>query len=238
MWSSLDQGGDRLQSSDAGVVAVHDLDLPPAALGVALVHAKQGGGEKSRLLSSRARADLEKDVARVVGIARQQEHLQLLFGARELLGQLRPLDRGHLVELVAGRQVLGELPSSGELPSEAAELLELGDDRLEFREGLLRVAHGAVVLDEVRVGQSGLEVFVLVANVFEFFEHDDAFSYQLSAVSRNGLPGTARERRRKRRESGAGGTFAARPGRRSPSSRSACGSVRPGRPNRPASVCP
>ena len=71
--------------ADAGVVAVHDLDLPAAALGVALVHPEELRREERRLLAARARPDLEEDVAGVVRVLRQQEHLELLLD----LGQAR-----------------------------------------------------------------------------------------------------------------------------------------------------
>jgi hypothetical protein len=53
-------------------------------------------------------------------------------------------------------------------------LLALRDDRLEVREGLLGVAYRAVVLDEHGVGEAGLDLVVLAADVFEFFEHGTA----------------------------------------------------------------
>ena len=54
-----------------------DLDLPAAALGEARVHAVEAPGEQRRLVAARPGADLEEDVALVVGVARQQHALQV-----------------------------------------------------------------------------------------------------------------------------------------------------------------
>ena len=145
---ALDERGDRFQTADPGVVAVDDLDLPAPALGIALVHAEKLRGKERRLLAARSGADLEKDVARVIGVLGQEENLEVLIDAGEALGQLRPFRRRDGVELVAGRQLLGHFPGPGQLSFQALALFDLRDDRLELREGLLGVAHGAMVGDE------------------------------------------------------------------------------------------
>ena len=88
----------------------------------------------------------------------------------------------HLVELVAGRERLHQLARAVELPRDPAVLLGLRDDRLELGKRLLGLAHGAVVLDELRIGQAGPDLVVLAADFFELFEHGRALSCQLSAV--------------------------------------------------------
>ncbi len=119
-----------------------------------------------------------------LGSLGQQQHLQILLGPRELLGQRRALGRGHLVELVARRQRFRQLAGAGELAAQAAELFELGDDRLEIGQGLLSVPNGPVILNELRVGQARLDLFVLAADFFESFEHGtepSALSSRLTA---------------------------------------------------------
>jgi hypothetical protein len=69
---ALDQRRDRLDPADSGVVAVHDLDLPAPAFGVALVHAEELRREERGLVAARTGADLDEDVARIVGVLRQE----------------------------------------------------------------------------------------------------------------------------------------------------------------------
>jgi hypothetical protein len=64
-----------------GVLGDH-LDLPAVAFREARVHAEQIAGENRRLVAARAGADLEKDVALVVRVLRQQHFLQVGFERR------------------------------------------------------------------------------------------------------------------------------------------------------------
>ena len=181
----FDQRCDRLDAPDAGVVAVHDLHLPAAGLGVPLVHPEELGREERGLLSSGARADLDEDVARIVRVAWDEEELQLPFDLSEPFGQAGALRGGHLVELFARGERLDELARALELPGDPAVLFVLRDDRLELGERLLRVAHGAMILDELRVREPDAELFVLSADLFEFREHKklSVVSSQLSGWS-------------------------------------------------------
>src|SRR3569832_1917709 len=60
-----------LVAPDFAGVFRHDLNLPALALGIARVHAQQVAGEQRRLVTARAGADFQEDVALVVGIFRQ-----------------------------------------------------------------------------------------------------------------------------------------------------------------------
>ena len=239
---ALDDRRDRLDAADAGVVPVDDLDLPAPPLGVPLVHPEELGREERRLVAARARPDLEKDVTRVVRVLREEEDLQRFLDGGEPLGQRGPLGRRHLVELVARRQGLGQLARAVELALELAVLLHLSDDRLELGQGLLGIPDRAVVLHEGGVREAGPDLVVLAADVFESFEHEG-----LSAVSKPRTAGRISVGPLQsvgggRKEPGGDGVHprvrAARPRRRRPSSRSACGSARRGRRSRPASACP
>ena len=85
------------------------------------------------------------------------------------------LARRHLVKLVARRQGFRQLARAGELAGDAAAFLDLRHDRLEVGERTLGVPDGAVVLDEVRVGEPASDFLVAPADVFEFFEHGGTF---------------------------------------------------------------
>src|SRR4029453_15774019 len=65
---ALDEEDDLLETAHAGGVAVHHLHLPLLALRVLRVHAGEIGGEERSLVAPRAGANLDEDVAVVVGI--------------------------------------------------------------------------------------------------------------------------------------------------------------------------
>src|SRR5215471_2536958 len=52
-----------LKAAEAGLGQVEEFETPTAQRGIALIHAKQISGEQRRLLSPRARPDLEDSVA-------------------------------------------------------------------------------------------------------------------------------------------------------------------------------
>ena len=90
--------------------------LPAAPLGVARVHAEQVGGEQRGLFAARAAPDLEHGVARVVGIARQQQQVELL---RQSLGLA--LELGNL-QLWRARAARGPTAPRGRLRAASAPL--------------------------------------------------------------------------------------------------------------------
>src|SRR4030095_7858921 len=195
---ALDEDRDRLDAPDPRVVAVHDLDLPAPALGGAVGQAEERRGEERRLVAAGAGADLQEDVARVVGVLGQEQDLELLLDGRQPFGERGPLGGGHLVELFPRRQGLDELPGALQLLLDLPVLLGLSDDRLELGQGLLRVADGAVVLDEPRIREARPDLFVLAADFFQFFEHGETLGGQLSLTAIRTLSMTARERPRGR----------------------------------------
>ena len=68
---------DLAQAADACLVGAYQLGSPAMALGVALVHPKELGGEQGRLLAAGSGPDLDDHVLVVVRIARQEQHTQL-----------------------------------------------------------------------------------------------------------------------------------------------------------------
>ncbi len=85
---------DLLVAAKVGFVARDHLHSPTLPLGVARIHAEQIAREERRLVAAGTRADLEEQIAVVVGIARQQPGLQL--GLERLAASLASCD------LVAG----------------------------------------------------------------------------------------------------------------------------------------
>ena len=101
---ALDADDELLVAAEVARALRDDLGAPALALGIAQVHARQVGGEEGRLVAAGAGADLEEDVARVVGIARQERRLQLGEQALEVGGGGRRFvarEAGH--RLVAAR---------------------------------------------------------------------------------------------------------------------------------------
>src|SRR5688500_3863955 len=77
----------------------HDLDLPPALLREARVHAKEIAGEDRGLVAAGARADLDDGGPVVERIGRHEHGLELALEVLELLLELLDLGarlRGHL----------------------------------------------------------------------------------------------------------------------------------------------
>jgi hypothetical protein len=94
-----------------GLALLDDLELPPAQRGVAAVHLARSLGEEVGLLAALGAADLEDDVAPLVGVAGQQQRLegQFEFGDLALGGVhlgaplLAVVASGRLVEHLPGR---------------------------------------------------------------------------------------------------------------------------------------
>ena len=89
------------------------LELPAHAGGVGPVHLEQVAGEEVGLLAALGAADLDDDVVAVVGVAGQQQQLELVVEPVD--GGLGPLDLGpHQLAVVAGR-VGVHLPGRGQV---------------------------------------------------------------------------------------------------------------------------
>jgi hypothetical protein len=134
------------------------------------VHLVEVPGEQVGLLAALGAADLDDDVAVVVGIAGQQQDAELVGepGDRSLRGvDLGPEDvalvshgvrkhaLGHLEVGPAGAQLARALDDRGQLPVAPGHLLEAG-----------------LVGDEVGVAQARLGVTELPVQLGEALEHD------------------------------------------------------------------
>src|SRR5688572_25699460 len=157
--ADLDDG--LLDPVDAGLVHAHDLGLVPVPAGVAGVHPEQLRREQGGLVATRSGPDLEDDVAVVVRVARDQEHLELVDEPGLLELQSIDLLARHGPHLVVAVARVAELTHA----------LQLGPDRVEptvRRHGGLEPCELlAELADQVRVGaglrsrELGLEVVVL-----------------------------------------------------------------------------
>ena len=101
-----------------GLALLDDLELPAAQGGVASVHLGQVAGEEIGLLAAFGAADLEDDVAALVGVAGQQQGLEgqfeaghALLGGVDLLAPELAVVTARLVEHLArgGEVLLGGL---------------------------------------------------------------------------------------------------------------------------------
>ena len=119
-----------LDPADARLVEAQHLGLEAVPLGVAEVHPQELGREQRGLLAAGAGPDLHDHVAVVVGVARQQQHLELLEQAR-LVG-LQPVDllAGHVSQLVVGLGV-AHLARAGQLRARGLQAPEGRDDGLQ-----------------------------------------------------------------------------------------------------------
>ena len=112
-----------------GWASMH-LELPALRAGVALVHLEEVAGEEVGLLAALGAADLDDDVAVVVGVLGQQQELELLVEAGDVgLGRV-DLGAQHLAVVAVG---VGEhLPGRREVVGALAELLEAADEVAEL----------------------------------------------------------------------------------------------------------
>ena len=140
------------------------------ALGEVLVHAVEVAGPEVGLLAALGALDLDDHVAALVGVARQQQLLDLGFelgDPRFLLADLRLQVVAHLAVGLAAEQ----LPGVGEVGVGGIPGALRVDDRLELGVAAARVAGRAPVARRVDAGQVGFEPIELGGELTELFEH-------------------------------------------------------------------
>ena len=141
----------------------NDLDLPPLALGVARVHAKQASREERRLVAAGSGPDFEKDVALVVRVLRQQHLLQL--------GGERRHSRGRVSVLLVGKRlhfrIARHLVRCGDVALGMLVLAKARDDGLDLRALAGERAVAVEVAHGVRRGQHGVELGNAMRERFE-----------------------------------------------------------------------
>ncbi len=109
-FAALDRDDDFLVAAGFVFALAEQLDAHLHALGEARVHAQQVAREDSGFVAARAGANLDEDVLRVVGIARQHQLLELRFEHDAPLAQRRRFffrERGDLgIALVGAQRVV------------------------------------------------------------------------------------------------------------------------------------
>ena len=93
-----DAGEDFFEAADARGRAIHHFHAPALRFRVTRVHAKELGGKKRCFIAAGAGADFDDDVLVVVGVARQQQHLQFAFDGLFARFQVAHLVVGHLLQ--------------------------------------------------------------------------------------------------------------------------------------------
>ena len=151
-------------AAEVGLLRVEDLDLPAAGLGVAAVHLEQVAREQRGLLAALAGLDLDQRVGGVVGVAGREQAGQPVDDRAEL-----PLE---LVGLRRERRVLGrELPGGGEVLGQPVVLVEPAHDRRELGVAAPDLARERQVGVGRGVGEGGLQLRELLAQVLGRLEH-------------------------------------------------------------------
>ena len=166
---ALDQDFRFLDAADAGVVHVHDLDLPAFALGVHGVHAQKVRPEESRLITACTRADLEDDVAVIVGVLREQEDLELLFKLLGLLFAFGKLHLGEFLHLLVEAGLTQDILGILHALQNFLVLLILLDDGLHLAHLLGILLPVRLIRDDRRVRAHQGEFFIFVFNEVQFF---------------------------------------------------------------------
>src|SRR5690606_17905288 len=164
---ALHPGDDFLEAAVLARALADDLHLPALALGVPAVHAKQVAGEDRRLVAAGAGADLEKDVAPVVGVPGQQQPLQ--FQLEALAAGLARGDflLGHFLEI----GILEQLPGTGDVRHQLAVLVPGLGNGFEFGVLLGQGAELHLVGDDVAFGEQGADLLVALPEVFDLVEN-------------------------------------------------------------------
>src|SRR5882672_6595718 len=124
-----DAGDDFLVAAGIARRFGYDLHLPALAFRIARIHAKQIAREERRLVSTGSGADLEENVALIVGVPRQEQLLQLRFERGEPLAASLDLAFGVAFHLRIGEQLL----RLGDMLLGVAILVEKLDNRPELR---------------------------------------------------------------------------------------------------------
>ena len=156
---ALDDKADLLEAAELGLAGVCDLDAPAAALGVHGIHAEKVGGKQHALLPADAAADLHDDVFAVVRVLRQQQEADLALARF-------PLCFGGAVFLLVAELQRGVHVVAGYL---------VGAVGLDDRRKLARLAvtggEGGRIGIDLRPRHAGLELFILIFQLFQLFKH-------------------------------------------------------------------
>ncbi len=142
--TGADDAHDRfLVAAEVGRALGDHLGGPAMPLGKAHVHAQQVTGEQRRLVAAGAGADLEEDVAIIVGVLRQQQSLQVAFDRLHAAACGVGLFLGQRLHVRIGQHLLG----AQQVRVRPVVFVEARDHGLDF--GAL-LAEGAVAVHVAR----------------------------------------------------------------------------------------
>ena len=134
----------------------HHLERPAPAGGERPVHLEQVAGEQVRLLASLGPADLDDDVALVIGVAWEEQDLDLLVQlGRPVLQRVDLV--AHLVA-VGPRQLAEHLPGRGEVVGDPSQLVGAVDQRFELLAALRQLHVAGLVGEHLRVGEQVVDL--------------------------------------------------------------------------------
>ena len=148
---------------------VGDFQFPAAALGEVLVHAEQVAGKDGGFVAAGAAADFHHGILAVVGVGRNEEELDLLLHFGELGLNIGHFFAGHLLEvlvLFVHEDVLG----LRQLVHQAFVFQPGGDDGLQLLVILVQLHELLHIGDNLRVGQLGFQLLVLVLKAQHFIQ--------------------------------------------------------------------
>ncbi len=148
-----DAHDDFLVAADLAGIVRHDFHAPAVALGVAGVHAQQSAGEQRRFVAAGTGADLEEDVAFVVGVARQQRGLQVGFQPGDLRLAVGEFGFGELAHVGVGEQAARGVAVRLDLPVLPVQR----DHRIEVGALARELAVAVHVAGDFRLRQQGVE---------------------------------------------------------------------------------
>ena len=155
------------ESAVLALVGTQHLDLPTLLLGVTAVHSKQVAREERRLVAAGARANLEKEIALVVGIVRDQVSRQRVLERELLLGQRVEFLFAECPEfrVAAGLQFLGRT----DVLIDRAPGFEIPGHGAETRVFAGELAEPLLIGDRRRIAQERFDVPVTLGQELEFF---------------------------------------------------------------------
>ena len=180
--------GDRrdglLVAADAGFADLHLFERPAPPLGVALVHAKQIGGEQAGLLAPRAGPHLKDGVAFVGVVLGQQENLDAALEIGQLLRQLGSLRLGQGPHFVIDIGIADQVYQAVDLGLGAAQVLDRPHDRRQLGV-LLRQVDEAGRAGRVLFVQPGFQLRVAGHHAVQFLVQAHWFPSGFSPSRRN-----------------------------------------------------
>ena len=168
--SPLHHERDLVEPAQVREVGGEHLDRPAHAGGEGLVHLEEVAGEQVGLLAALRAPDLDDDVLAVVGVGGDQEHLQLLLEARQLLLGGVDLRRGPAPARRRWRRPGARGRPRGR-PRGRGSGGRRDDQGVQVLVPLRRTAQAGGVAEHSRIGELRLHGFVLGLQALQAIQH-------------------------------------------------------------------